>query len=120
MPKDALEIGADLVIESINDQTGDVTILYTLSFKNVSDEPLEKVILKDFNLPSDVIMEKEYFELYNLQPGEEKPVEFRVVVTGWGLNPKDQQWEVTFTIRLEKGSAYTEQDVFYYVIHLYP
>jgi len=119
-PEDALEVNADLVITSQDDQTGDVFIDYTLTLTNVSDEVLERVILKDFLLPSEIAMEKDSFEIRNLGPGETKAVTFTVIVRGWGLNPKDQTWEVDFTIRIEKGDAYTEQDVFYYVVHLIP
>ena len=120
LPQDALTIDASLEIKSFNDNTGDVTLKYVLYFENVSDETLEKLILKDFQLPQEIVMKKDYFEITNLAPGEEKSVKFEVVVKGWGLNPKDQEWEVYFTVRLEKGSAYTESDAFYYVIHLYP
>lgn len=119
-PEDALEVDADLVITSQDDQTGDVFMDYTLILKNVSDEVLEKVILKDFLLPGEIEMEKDSFEIRNLGPGEAKAVTFTVIAIGWGLNPRDQTWEVDFTIRIEKGSAYTEQDIFYYIVHLTP
>ncbi len=118
LPEDAIEMGADVTIESQDDQTGDVTLQYTLILKNISDETLEKIILKDFDPPSDVIMEQDYFEVYSLSPGQTKYVTFRVLVEGWGLDPKDQSWLVSFTLRLEKGSAYTEQ-VSSYEIELY-
>lgn len=118
LPEDAIEMGADVTIESQDDQTGDVTLQYTLILKNISDETLEKVILQDFDPPSDVIMEQDYFEVYNLSPGQTTSVTFRVLVEGWGLDPKDQSWLVAFTLRIEKGSAYTEQ-ISSYEITLY-
>lgn len=119
-PKDALDVAASLNIDSQDQQTGDVAITYTLEFKNKSTETLEKVILKDFNVPPEIVMENTYFEISNLGPGEAKSVTFRVIVKGWGLNPKEQTWDVDFTVRIEKGSAYTEQEGFFYQITLYP
>lgn len=113
MPSDALEVDADVFIEGIDDQTGDTTLRYTLIFKNISDQTLEKVILKDFDLPSDITMDKEYFETSNLRSGEEWSARFVVVVRGWGLNPTDQEWTIYFTTRIEEGSAYTEETSHY-------
>jgi len=118
LPGDAIELGADLYEESSDQQTGDVTIQYTLFLTNISDETLETVILKDFELPSDIVMNNEYFEIKNLRPGETGEVNFKVIVKGWGLNKRDQEWAIDFTIRIEKNSAYTEQ-TFYYGITLY-
>ncbi|MGD2248596.1 MAG: hypothetical protein PVF58_09330 [Candidatus Methanofastidiosia archaeon] len=120
MPQDAINITADPVIESQNAETGDVVIQYTLFLENVSDTTLETVILKDFKAPNEIVMEKGYFTITNLRPGETNPVVFRVIVEGWGLNPRDQTWEVGFTIRIEENGSYMEEDVFYYQIHLYP
>lgn len=74
---------------------------------------MEKVILRDFDLPGDVTMDKEYFETSNLRPGEEWSARFIVVVKGWGLNKKDQEWTIYFTTRIEEGSAYTEETSHY-------
>lgn len=120
MPRDALKIDADLAIESQNEENGDVIIQYTLFLENISDTPLETVILKDFKTPDEIVMEKNYFTITNLNPGETKSVKFRVTVEKWGQNPRDETWEVDFTIRLEENNSYIEQDVFYYQIHLYP
>jgi hypothetical protein len=119
-PTEVIMVDAELTIESQDYETGDVFIQYTLILKNISDETIEKVVLKDFNLPPDIVMEKEYFEISNIGPNERKFVTFAVIVEGWGRDPKDQKWEIDYTIRIEKGSAYTEEDVFYYQIHLYP
>lgn len=118
LPADVLGVDAALDITAQDAATNDVTIQYTLFLTNNGDTALEKVILKDFILPGDIVMEKDYFEINNLKPGERKPVTFTVVVTRW--SGQDQTWEVDFTIRLEKGNAYTEQDIFYYQIHLTP
>lgn len=120
MPRDALKIDADLAIESQNEQNGDVVIQYTLFLENISDTPLETVILKDFKTPNEIVMEENYFTITNLNPGETKSVKFRVTVLKWGQNPRDETWEVDFTVRLEENGSYKEQDVFYYQIHLYP
>ena len=120
MPEDAIAIDGDMVVGTVDQQTGDVPIQYTLFITNVGNESLEKVILKDFISPHDVVMEQNYFEIKNLRAGETRKITFDVVVLGWGLNQIQQTWEVDFTIRLEKGSAYTEQEVFYYGIELYP
>lgn len=117
MPGEAIELGADLYEESTDPQTGDVTIQYTLFLTNISDETLEKVILEDFKVPADLAMSKEYFEIYNLNPGDTAEVNFKVIVIGWNLNPQDKEWTVDFTMRIEKDGAYTEQ-VFYYGITL--
>ncbi|KYK29571.1 MAG: hypothetical protein AYK19_19640 [Theionarchaea archaeon DG-70-1] len=45
-------------------------------------------------------MEKEYFEIYNLSPGKRELVIFGVAVRGWALNPKDQTWDIAFSIRM--------------------
>ena len=119
MPEDALTMNADMIIGTVDQQTGDVPIQYTLFITNVSDESLEKVILKDFVPPTDVVMKQNYFEIENVGAGETRKITFEVVVLGWGLNQIRQTWEVDFTIRLEQGSEYTEQDIFYYAIELY-
>jgi uncharacterized repeat protein (TIGR01451 family) len=118
LPADVLGVDAALDITAQDAATNDVTITYTLFLTNNGDTALEKVILKDFILPGDIVMEKDSFEIDNLKPGERKPVTFTVVVKRW--SGQDQTWEVDFTIRIEKGNAYTEQDVFYYQIHLTP
>ncbi len=119
-PENALNVNAELKIKSQDKKTGDVTVDYTLYIKNKTDKTLEKVILKDFKLPEEIEMEKERFEIENLKSGEVKDLNFEVIVKGWGKNPRDEKWEVDFTARIEKGNAYTEQDVFYYGVHLYP
>jgi hypothetical protein len=119
-PTEVISIGADMVIESQDPVTGDVVVLYTLFIENVGDQPLEKVILKDFSPPSDLIMAEDYFEIYDLKPGERRAVNYKVTATGWGLDPKDQIWEVPFTIRIEEGSAYIEEEAFYYQVNIYP
>jgi hypothetical protein len=119
MPRDAIAIDGDMIVGTVDQQTGDVPIQYTLFITNVSDESLEKVILRDFVPPADVVMKQNYFEIKNLRPGETRKITFEVVVLGWGLNQIRQTWEVDFTIRLERGSDYTEQDIFYYAIELY-
>ncbi len=113
MPGNAIELGAQFSIESENQQTGDITIEYYLNLTNVSDETLEKVILQDFQLPGDLTMSQGRFVLENVKPGEVRQIIFKVIVKGWGLNPKDQEWSVDFTIRIERGSAYTEQTFYY-------
>jgi hypothetical protein len=120
MPQDAIKITADLAIESQDAESGDVVIQYTLFLENVSDTTLETVILKDFRAPDEIVMEKGYFTITNLKPGDTKPVVFKVIVQRWGLNPRDQTWDVDFTIRIEENGSYKEEDVFYYQIHLYP
>ena len=119
MPEDALTMNADMIVGTVDQQTGDVPIQYTLFITNVSDESLEKVILRDFIPPADVVMKQNYFEIENVGTGETRKITFEVVVLEWGLNQIQQTWEVDFTIRLEQGSAYTEQDIFYYAIELY-
>lgn len=119
MPGDALEVGAEMVITGSDQQTGDVSLQYTILVKNVSDQTLEKVILRDFQLPSDIVMQQNYFEIENLRAGETRQVTFGIVVLGWGITAQRQQWEVDYTMRIEEGSAYTEQ-TFYYGIELYP
>ncbi|MBU7023408.1 MAG: hypothetical protein HXS40_04505 [Theionarchaea archaeon] len=118
LPADVLGVDATLDITAQDAATNDVTMDYTLFLTNNGDTALEKVILKDFILPGDIVMEKDYFEIDNLKPGERKSVTFTVVAKRW--SGQDQIWEVDFTIRIEKGNAYTEQDVFYYQIHLTP
>ena len=120
MPGDAIAVDVDMEVGAVHQQTGDVPLQYTLSMTNVSDVSLEKVILKDFIPPANVVMKQNYFEIKNLRPGETREITFEVVVLGWGLNPIRQTWEVDFTIRLEKQGEYTEQEIFYYAIELYP
>lgn len=119
MPGDVIGIDASMVVGDTDQQTGDVSLTYSLYITNNGDTTLEKVILKDFLPPSDVVMRKTYFEITNLKPGETREVAFDVLVLGWGLHGQRQQWEVDFTIRIEEGSAFTEQDIFYYAIELY-
>ncbi len=119
MPEEALEVGAEMTITGSDQQTGDISLQYTILLKNVSDQTLEKVILKDFQPPSDIVMQQNYFEIENLRVGETRRVTFGVIVLGWGLNAQRQEWEVDYTVRIEEGSAYTEQ-TFYYGIELYP
>lgn len=118
MPADVLGVDATLKITAQDAATNDVTMQYTLFFTNNGDTALEKVILKDFILPNDVVMEKDRFEIANLKPGEQKPVTFTVIVKSW--SGQEQGWEVDFTVRIESGNAFTEQDAFYYQIHLSP
>jgi hypothetical protein len=119
-PKDVIGFDASMEVLAVDETSGDVTVEYTLIIKNVSDEPLEKVILKDFITPGDVVMQKDYFTITNLDPGEEQAVIFNLVVLGWAAGSEaEHTWEVDYTVRIEEGSAYTEQDVFYYSIQLY-
>jgi hypothetical protein len=118
-PEDVLVLNSNLTIDSVDSNTGDVMILYTLSVENTGDEILEKVVLKDFRTPDDIVMEKNYFEVFVLHPGEEKVVSFWVRVEGWGLAPKNESWEVGFTIRIEKGRTSSESYDFSYFIYLY-
>lgn len=118
LPADVLGIDAALDITSQDAATNDVTMQYTLFLTNNGDTTLEKVILKDFRPPGNIVMEKDHFEITNLKPGERKPVTFTVIVKSW--SGQEETWEVDFTIRIEKGNAYTEQDIFYYQIHLTP
>lgn len=113
MPSQALEFSTNVVIISIDNQTGDVTLDYTLILKNVSSETLEKVILKDFVLPADVAMSKGTFEMTQMRPGEVREARFQAIVRGWGLTGKEQTWQVTFTTRIERGSTYTEETSMY-------
>ncbi|MBU7045284.1 MAG: hypothetical protein HXS54_02520 [Theionarchaea archaeon] len=108
-----------MTITGSDQQTGDISLQYTILVKNVSDQTLEKVILKDFQPPFDIVMQQNYFEIENLRAGETRRVTFGVIVLGWGLNAQRQEWEVDYTMRIEEGSAYTEQ-TFYYGIELYP
>jgi hypothetical protein len=120
MPEEVIEISAQLAIDSIDDKTGDVAIIYMLSVKNISDISLEKIILKEFYPPKDLIMDQYYFEIFVLHPGEKKTVTFPVTIKGWGLAPKKQTWEVEFTIRIEQQGGYAEQGGFIYHINLAP
>jgi hypothetical protein len=120
MPHDAVEMDADLEITALDERTGDVSVEYTLTLKNISEESLEKVILKEFELPPGVAMEKQQFVVENMEPGKERSLVFTVIVKGWGKNPRDETWDVDFAIRIEKGGAHTEQEGFYYQVHLYP
>ena len=113
LPVNAIAIDADLEEGPTDPQTGDVTIYYTLILKNIHDEPLEKVILRDFQLPSDIVMKQDYFTLENFRPGETRSINFEVIVKGWGLNRRDQEWEIDFTLRIESDDAYSEQPFFY-------
>jgi uncharacterized repeat protein (TIGR01451 family) len=119
LPEEVIEMGADLTIGFVDPSTGDVPIQYTLYLTNIGDQTLDTVILKDFIPPSDVVMKEGYFEIKNLAPGQTKQVTFDVVVLGWGLDPEPQYWDVDFTIRVESGDVYAEQDTFYYRIELY-
>lgn len=118
MPADTLQVEAALEITSQDAATNDVTIQYTLFLTNSGDSALEKVILKDFLLPGDIVMEEDYFEIDDLKPGERESVIFTVIVKQW--SGQEETWEVDFTVRIENGSAYSEQDKFFYQIHLYP
>ncbi|MGD2248595.1 MAG: hypothetical protein PVF58_09325 [Candidatus Methanofastidiosia archaeon] len=118
-PENVIVLNSKLTIDSVDNNTGDVMILYTLSLENTGDELLEKIVLKDFRTPDDIVMEKNYFEIFVLHPGEEKAVNFWVRVQGWGLAPETESWEVGFTIRIEKGRTYSESYDFSYFIHLY-
>lgn len=118
-PADVITLDSKLSIDSVDSNTGDVMILYTLFLENTGDELLEKIVLKDFRTPEDIIMEQNYFEIFVLHPGEEKGVNFWVQVQGWGLAPKNESWEIGFTIGIEKGRAYIESHDFSYSIHLY-
>ena len=104
----------DLEVLGVDQTNGDVTVEYTLILKNIGEDTLEKVILKDFNTPRDVVMREDYFEITDLDAGEEYAVIFNVVVLGWAAGDETEQtWEVDYTIRIEEGSAYTEQEGFY-------
>lgn len=119
MPVDVIDIDADMVVGSTDQDTGDIPIKYTLYVTNIGDQALEKVILKDFQPPSDIVMKKEYFEIMNLGAGETAEITFDVIVLGWGFSPEEEeQWMVDFTIRIEEGSAYTENE-FQYGIELF-
>ncbi|MBU7043622.1 MAG: hypothetical protein HXS47_08525 [Theionarchaea archaeon] len=120
LPKDVLDFGASMEVLGTDQTSGDVTVEYTLIIKNKGDTALEKVILKDFIASDDVVMRQDYFVITDLDAGEEYEVIFNVVILGWAAtNEMERTWEVDYTIRIEEGSAYTEQDVFYYSIHLY-
>jgi len=114
LPKDVLEFDASMEVLGVDQTNGDVTVEYTLILKNIGEDTLEKVILKDFNTPRDVVMREDYFEITDLDAGEEYAVIFNVVVLGWAAGDETEQtWEVDYTIRIEEGSAYTEQEGFY-------
>ena len=120
MPKEAIEINAQLALNSIDETTGDVSITYMLTLQNISDVTLEKIILKEFYPPKDLIMDQNYFEIFILHPGEKKTVTFPLVIKGWGLAPTKQTWEVEFTIRIQQQGGYSEQGGFTYPIKLAP
>ncbi len=120
MPSEVLEIKKQLAIDSIDNMTGDVVIIYMLTLQNISDITLEKMILKEFNPPKDLIMDQQYFEIFILHPGEKKTVKFPVIIKGWGLAPQRKTWEVEFTIRIEQQSGYSEEGGFTYSINLAP
>ena len=119
-PEDALVADADCEVVYIDDVTGDVTVRYTLILENISRETLEKVILKDFQLPYGITMDWERFTIEDLGPLERVSFTFEVMVEGWGLNPTEQIWEIYYTVRIEKGDYYTEQYDFFYELYLYP
>jgi len=117
--EDVLDFGASMEVLAVDQTSGDVTVEYTLVIKNVGDEPLEKVILKDFITPGDVVMREDYFVINDLNPGEEQAVIFNVVVLRWAAGSETEHtWEVTYTIRIEEGSVYSEQEGVY-SIYLY-
>lgn len=120
MPREAIEVKAQLTIDSIDNMTGDVVIFYMLTLQNISDVTLEKIILKEFYPPEDLIMDQQYFEVFILHPGEKKTVKFPVIIKGWGLAPKRQTWEVKFTIRIEQEGGYSEEGGFTYQVNLAP
>jgi hypothetical protein len=119
LPEDAVGISSHNYIEFIDPLTGDVTLQYTLFIKNITGDTLEKVILKKFLVPEDIIMEGQYFEIHDLGPGKTEEVTFEVIVLGWGLNAEDRTWNVDFSIETVKGGLSAEQDTFYYTIRLY-
>jgi hypothetical protein len=118
LPKDVLDFDASMEVLGVDQSNGDVTVEYTLVIKNIGEDNLEKVILKDFNTPSDVIMREDYFVITDLDSGEEYAVIFNIIVLGWAAGDEiEQEWEVDYTLRIEEGSAYTEQEG-YYIISL--
>jgi uncharacterized repeat protein (TIGR01451 family) len=120
LPEDVLEFDASMQVIDIDQTSGDVTVEYTLIIRNVGDITLERVILKDFITPTDVVMQKDTFRINNLGPNEERAVVFNVTVLGWySEDAEEQTWDVDYSIRIEEGDAYTEQDVFYYQLNLY-
>ncbi|MBU7031058.1 MAG: hypothetical protein HXS53_00880 [Theionarchaea archaeon] len=119
IPGNVLDFGASMEVIDIDQTNGDVTVKYTLLVKNKGDTTLETVILKDFITPDDVVMQNDHFVINNLDPGEEYAVIFNVMVLRWAAGSEtDRTWEVSYTIRIEEGNVYTEQEGFY-SIHLY-
>jgi hypothetical protein len=118
-PSEALQFERNFAVVSTT-FSGDVIIDCTIFFKNVSSTTLEKVVFKDFKTPEDLDLENYYygpfyasdtmyFETAEMQPGEEREYKFRIIALGAGFSDKEQWWEFSCSVRIEKGSTYTEE-----------
>lgn len=120
-PKDTLNLEkASVEILSVDKDTGDVRTKYTIPITNIGKKNLDKVILKDFELPGDILMEDKELVISELSAGETKDTTFIVIAKKGGFITQEKSWKVNFTIRVQIGSSYLEQGSFYFTLTLTP